>query len=765
MSGQFKGRREDFRLVTGQGRYTSDWSLPDEAFGFFLRADRAHAEIASIDVDAAKAHPGVLGVFTAADTTAAGFGPIPPMVKYPGVDGMTLRETGRDVLAAERIRYSGQPIAFVVARTLNAAMDAAELISVEMRDLPVVVDARKALAPDAPQLYADIPGNLAFAYEYGDRAATEAAFAGAAHVTRLTLEAPRIVGNPMEPKACLAAYDAARDVYDVYVPTQGITLMRPGLAAATGVPEEKIRVHAHDVGGGFGVRGEAYPEFCAAMLATRTLGVPVKWVSTRAETILSDHHGRAATLIGELALDSDGRFIGLRIEWIVDCGAYLSGAGPFINTMAPSTHAGNVYAIPALVGLHRLALTNTTPTTAYRGAARPNVSYLMERLVDEAARETGRDRIELRKKNLIPKKAFPYKTPTGSVYDSGDPAGLLAEVLKEADWKGVERRRKAAAKRGKLYGAACSVFIEPSGGGAAPREEVAIRFGANGEATLYTVSGPSGQGHETVFPEIVGRVFGVDPEKITLRASDPDGPSLIGLGTIGSRSMMTHGGALTIAAREVVRKGRELAAKHFEAGEADVEFDAGVYRVRGTDLSVGLLELARIYASDGANPLDTIDSHPMTSNYPTGAHVAEVEIDPATGEIDITAYVAVDDAGVILNHTLAEGQVHGGIMQGLGQVLGEICVYEEGSGQVVTGSFMDYFMPRADCLPPLRIYDRPIPSPNNPLGVKGVGEAGTTGAVPTVANAIIDALRPLGINQLDLPYTPQKLWRAISTAG
>ncbi len=324
-----------------------------------------------------------------------------------------------------------------------------------------------------------------------------------------------------------------------------------------------------------------------------------------------------------------------------------------------------MYQIPAIVGLNRLVLTNRTPTTAYRGAARPNVSYLMERLVEEAARETGRDRIELRKKNLIPKKAFPYKTPTGSVYDSGDPAGLLADVLKESDWKGIEKRRKAAQKRGKLYGAACSLFIEPSGGGAAPREEAAIRFGENGNPVLYTVSGPSGQGHETVFPEIVGRIFGVDPEKITFRASDPDGPALIGLGTIGSRSMMTHGGALSNAANTVIRKGRELASKHFEAAEADIEFADGNYRVRGTDLAIGLLDLAKQYATGGENPLDTIDSHPMTSNFPTGAHVAEVEIDPETGVIDIVKYVAVDDAGVVLNHTLAEGQVHGGIMQGL----------------------------------------------------------------------------------------------------
>lgn len=758
----FKGRREDARLVTGQGRYTSDWSFPDQAYGFFLRADRAHARIVSLDASAARAHPGVLCVLTGADFEGAP--PIPPLVKYPGKGGMKLLETGRPILAADRVRYGGEPLAFVVAQTLAAAMDAAELIEVEFDDLPVVLDPERALAADAPLLYDHIPGNLAFDYEYGDRAATDAAFARAAHVTRLTLDAARIVGNPMEPKACVARWSAASDVYEVYAPTQGITLMRPGLAVASGVPEEKIKVYALDVGGGFGVRGEAYPEFVACMAAAKKIGRPVKWVSTRSETILSDHHGRGARMTGELALDVDGAFIGMRIQWIVDCGAHLSGPGPFINTMAPSVHAATVYKIPALVGLHRLVLTNATPTTAYRGAARPNVSYLMERLVEEAARETGRDRIALRKQNLIPKKAFPYKTPTGSVYDSGDPPGLLADVLTAADWKGVEKRRKAAQKRGKLFGAACSVFIEPSGGGAAPREEVAIRFGANGTLTLYTVSGPSGQGHETVFPEVVGRILGLDPEKIVLRASDPDGPPLVGLGTIGSRSMMTHGGALSNAAHAVIRKGRDLAAERLEAAADDIEFAAGVYRVKGTDLSVGLLELAASLANPAGNPLDTLESHPMTSNFPTGAHVAEVEIDPETGEVDIVKYIAVDDAGVVLNHTLAEGQVHGGVMQGLGQVMGEVCVYDETSGQLITGSFMDYFMPRADLLPPLEIHDRPIPSPNNPLGVKGVGEAGTTGAVPTVANAIIDALRPLGVHTLQLPATPARLWKIIHDA-
>ncbi|MDB5532411.1 MAG: Carbon-monoxide dehydrogenase large subunit, partial [Hyphomicrobiales bacterium] len=453
MSSTFKGRREDFRLVTGQGRYTSDWSLPREAQAFFLRADRAHAKLLSIDVSDAKAAPGVLAVITGAEALAAGLGPIPNMVKYPGKGGMKLIETGRDVLAVDRVRFVGQCVALVIAETYNQAMDASELITAEYEDLPVVIGGAAALKPDAPLLYDHVPNNLVFDYEYGDKAKTEEAFAKAHHVTKITLDAPRIVGNPMEPKACLVNYDAKKDIYDVYAPSQGITMIRPGLAAGTQIPEEKIRFHAWDVGGGFGVRSEAYSEYCALMMAAKIVGRPVKWVATRSETILSDHHGRGAILQGELAMAKDGTFLGMRIEWIVDCGGYLSGSGPLTNTAGPSTNPINVYATPAVYGLHRLVVTNATPTTPYRGAARPNVTYLAERLVDEAAREMGIDRIELRRKNLLPRKAYPYKTPTGSTYDSGDPPGLLADALKAADWKGVAKRRKAAEKRGLLYGA------------------------------------------------------------------------------------------------------------------------------------------------------------------------------------------------------------------------------------------------------------------------------------------------------------------------
>jgi carbon-monoxide dehydrogenase large subunit len=761
MSAAFKGRREDLRLVTGRGRYTSDWNLPGQLYGFFLRSDRAHAEIASVDTAGAARSPGVVAVLTGADTAKAGFKSTPQLARYPGRGGATIKIPHRDGLANARVRFVGQEVALVVAHSAAAAQDAAENIAVEYRDLPAVVDAEAALAAGAAQIYPEIPGNLCFDYEYGDEAKTAEAFSRAAHVTRVVLDSQRMVGNPMEPKACLAAYDPAADKYDLYVSSQGLSLMRGSASGITGIPADKIMVHAQDVGGGFGIRSDAYAEYCVAMLAARTLGKPVKWTSSRSETFLSDYHGRAAKLSGELALDKDGHFLAIRIQWIVNVGAYLSTPGPLINTLPPGLHAINLYRIPAMYGRHRLAVTNTTPTTAYRGAGRPNVCYLAERLVEEAARETKIDRVELRRRNLIPKDAFPYQTPhPHSVYDSGDPPGLLEDALAESEWSTFESRRGEAKRRGRLRGIGCAVFVEPAGAGAAPKEEAMIKFGESGNALLYSLAGPSGQGHETVYPEIVGEALGMDPEKITLRASDPEGPKLIGEGTIGSRSMMAHGGSLLVAAREVVKKGTELAAKDLEVAATDLEFSKGRFRVKGTDVSVGIEELAKKHP--GA--LDSGGEIPLPRSFPSGAHVAEVEIDPETGVVRILRYTAVDDCGRVINHVLLDGQLHGGIAQGIGQVMGEHAIYDEASGQLLTGSFMDYEMPRADGMPDIRLHDRSIPSPGNPLGVKGAGEAGTTGAVPAVANAVIDALRHLGINTLDFPYTPDRVWHAIRGA-
>src|SRR5260221_7927425 len=508
-------------------------------------------------------------------------------------------------------------------------------------------------------------------------------------------------------------------------------MLLPTFAAMMALPAERIRFHAHDVGGGFGIRPQAYPEYCAVMYAARMLGKPVKWVGSRFETIVSDHHGRAAELTGQLALDRDGRFIGLRLDWVCNSGASLSQAGPLINTLNPSTHAINVYRIPALYGRHRLALTNTAPITAYRGAGRPNVSYLVERLVDEAARETGIDRVEIRRRNFIPMDAFPYKTPVGSTYDSGDPAGYLDDALEHSDWAGFAQRKKDSERRGKLRGIGCAVFVEPSGGSAAPQEQAAIKFGESGNPSLYVLAGPSGQGHETVFPELVALEFGIDADSIEFRASDPAGPKLIGGGTVGSRSVMAHGSALVATARTVVKKALELAAKDLEVAPADVEFRQGRFSVKGTDLGITFQEVARRYPRE----LDTLDGVPAPMSFPGGAHVAEVEIDPDTGVIDIVSYVAADDCGRVINHVLLEGQTFGAIVQGIGQVLMEHCVYDE-TGQILTGSFMDYAMPKPHILTRAKIYEHCVPSPTKLLRSKGDGEAVTTGDIPTYTHAV-----------------------------
>jgi carbon-monoxide dehydrogenase large subunit len=747
----FHGRREDDRLLKGEGRYTADWNFPGQLYACFLRSDRAHAAIRSLDCKQALQSPGLVAVFTGEDV--AHFKTPPPMVKYP------IKVPHREVLARAKVRHVGQEIALVVASSAAAAQDAADKIEIEFDELPAVVDASEALAASAPQLHEDVPGNLAAVFEYGDASAAGEAIARAAHVTRVTLDSTRVSGTPMEPKACTVVYDAASESYDVYASSQGVSMMLPNFTAITGVAPERIRLHAQDVGGGFGIRSQAYPEYCALMHAAKRLGKPVKWVGSRFETIVSDHHGRAALLEGELALDRDGRFTALRVRWTCNMGAYLSQAGPLINTINPSTHAINAYCIPALFGRHQLVLTNTTSQTAYRGAGRPNVSYLVERLVDEAARETGIDRVELRRRNLIPKEAFPYRTPVGSIYDSGDPPGELEAAIRFSDWEGFEGRRAHARSRGKLRGIGLAMFIEPSGGGASPQEQAAIKFGESGDATLYVLSGPSGQGHETMFADIAGEALGLPQETLTVKASDPRGPALMGGGTVGSRSMMSHGGALFATAQEVIKKGLDFAAKDLEVSSRDVEFRQGKYRVKGTDLAISFTEIARRYKS----ALDTRGGIPTPVAFPGGAHVAEVEIDPETGVVEVASYVAVDDSGRVLNPTLVEGQLHGGIVQGIGQALAEHCVYDA-SGQLLTGTFMDYAMPRADVMREVKLYDHSVPSPSNPLGAKGAGEAGTTGALPAVANAVLDALRPLGIRHLDFPYSPSRVWRALAEA-
>ena len=764
MSAHRKGRREDIRLVTGRGRFTSDWDMPGQAHGVFLRSDRAHARIGSIDTSAAAALPGVVRVLTGADVAAAGYKSQLPQDIGPGANGFKLKVPHRPALAHGRVRFQGEPVALVVAETEAIAQEACDLLVVDYDDQPVATRAAEAAAPQAALLHDEIAGNLAYEFEYGNKATTEAAFAQAKHVVRVALHAQRIAGVPMEPKAGLAAWDAKTDSYDVYMQTQGLFDVRAGFAYVTGLPADRFRVYAYDVGGAFGIRNEIYPEYAALVLATRLTGRPVKWVGTRTETMVSDHHARAAEMEGSLALDANGKFLALRVEWLVNSGAYLSNAGPLINTIAaPRSMSSNLYAVPTLYGHTRLILTNTVPTCPYRGAGRPNVAYLWERLVDEAARATGIDRIELRRRNLLAKDVFPYKTPVGSTYDSADPAGLLETALKEADWSGFAQRRAEAKARGKLRGIGCATFIEPSGSVGA--ETIAITFGSDGRPTLYTLAGPSGQGYETVYPEIVGDILGLDGDTITLKNSDPFGPPLTGTGSFGSRSLISHGSALHMGALEVAEKGKQLAAQHLEAAATDLVFEKGKYTVKGTDLSVSFAELAKKYAkAGGPHPLDTTTQIQVSSAFPSGAHISEIEIDPETGTVEIVRYLAVDDCGVVYNHQIVEGQMHGGLMQGIGQVMGEHCVYDPESGQLLSGSFMDYVMPRVDDLKGLRLLDRPVRSPANPLGAKGAGEAGATGAVPCLANAVHDALSTVGVRHVEMPYTPSKIWSAIQAA-
>ncbi len=755
---QFNGRREDGRLVTGAGRYTADWNHPGQLHAAFLRTDRAHADILAIDTQVARAAPGVSAVLTASDMEAAGYNRGRSHVPYKG-RGEALKSPASPALAKGRVRYVGEPVAIVVADTAHAAQDAAELIEVEYASLSAVTNARAALAPGAPLLHDSVPGNLCFDFDYGDPAAVDAAFASAAHVVRCEQDSGRVVGNPMEPKAALAAWDG--EVLELWSSSQGMTGMRDGLAALTGLKPEQLRVHAQDVGGAFGIRGAAYPEYAALALAARFVGKPVKWVASRSETFLSDYHGRAVQMIAELALDAEGRFLAMRHDWVCDIGAHPSGAGAATNTMNAGLMACGAYRIPAIYGRNRLALTNTVPITAYRGAGRPDMAYIVERVVDEAARQTGIDRLELRRRNFIPRAAFPYKIPTApmpSAYDSADFDALLDAAVAESDWAGFPARRAEAAGRGRLRGIGCAVFIEPAGG-VSPTDEAAITFEPDGGILLHEVAISSGQGHETVLPEILGRALGIDPNRITLRAGRADGPALKGGGAFGSRSMMSQGSVSVEAAGVVIRKGLALASEALEAAEADIAYSEGAYHIAGTDRSITLADLA------GRNPgaLDSRAELPAPRAFPSGAHVAEVEVDPDTGTTELVRYVSIDDCGVVINQTLLEGQIWGGLLQGLGQVFGEICLYDE-DGQMLSGSFMDYAMPHADLAKRVTIQTMLVPSPNNQLGVKGVGEAGTVGSLPTTMNAIMDALRPSGVAHLDMPASAQRVWQALEDA-
>ena len=757
-----KGRLEDERMLKGAGRYVSDWNFPGQAYGYFLRTDRPHADIVSMDASAALAMKGVIAVLTGDDVAAAGQKPMPAAAPMKGRGGADQLAPPRYSLTRGRVRYVGEPVALVIAESAALAQDAAEQVMIEYNELPPVITADAAIAAGAPQLHEAVPGNLVLDFVGGDEAATNAAFAKAAKIVKLSAYHTRVVGNPMEPRAATGKYDPAKDVYDLYATTQGAGPMRLQVGAMLGVPPEKIRVIAEEVGGGFGVRFNAYPEYGALLLAAKKLGRPVKWVSTRSEVFVADEQARDITHTGEMALDANGRMLAMRFTYLSNVGAYLAFTGSFINTINLVNVVSGVYDVQAVSVNAKLILTNTVPTAAYRGAGRPVASYAMERLVDQAAHEIGMDPAEFRRKNLVPKAKFPYKTVTGFEYDCGDFEGVLGKALTEADWKGFDARRKQSAQRGRLRGRGISTYIEASAaGGFAPFDQAHITWEKDGTITLRTASHNHGQGHETTLAQVVSSILGVPIEKMRLKTSEPDF-FMVANPTGGSRTLLGIGSAMYNAAHEIVKNGMPLAADTLESSAGDIEFAAGQYRIKGTDRAISITALAQKHP--GKLDLDYRDRPKVPSTYPNGCHIAEVEIEAETGEIEIASYVAVDDAGTIVNHQIVEGQMQGGITQGAGHIFGEEAVYDRETGQLLSGTFMDYPMPRAILVNNLRVLDFPVPTKTNPLGAKGVGEAGVTGSMPCIMNAVVDALRQAGVTHFDMPATPQRLWAAIQAA-
>jgi carbon-monoxide dehydrogenase large subunit len=756
-------RREDRRLITGRGQYTADQNLPGQLHAYFLRSDRAHAEILRVDTDTARAMPGVHAVYTGQDAIDAGYTQFQNILTMPGRDGQPIRRPERPVLCATRVRHVGDAVALVVADTPAQAQDAAEAIEIDYRELVPVVDPEAALEPGAPQLHENIPGNLCFDWDTGDDAAVTAAFAQAAHVTRLKVRSTRVLPNPMELRSCLVQFQPADGSYDIYTCAQGMNALRMLISFTTGVPEEKIRIHVRDVGGSFGQRSPVYPEHAALMIAAQRLGRPVKWVSTRSEGFLTDTHGRAIVVEGELALDKDAKFLGARFNFVCDMGAYLVFAGSGSHVRNPAVCMTGVYRIPTLYGRFRLAMTTTTPVAPYRGAGRPDMAYAIERLVTQAALELGMDPVEIRRRNFIPPDAFPYKAPTGGVYDACNFAPVMERALELGEWSAFAGRRDTAKKLGRLRGIGLSTVIENTGAGLFPKDQVALTFDPDGNVNVYSVAHSSGQGHETTFAMIVADALGIPEEKVTVRESVVDRP-LIGNHTGGSRSLAGAGSVCRIAALKAIEQIKAVAAVDLAVEPSQVDYAHGRFTARDTTRSVTFAELAARHAGRKPSPLDVLAEGSVGSTFPNGCHVAEVEIDPETGVTQIARYTAVDDTGTVISHSIVEGQVHGAVAQGIGQILGEEGTYDPQSGQLLTGSFMDYYMPRAGLLRAINVDEVALPTKLNVLGAKGVGEAGCGGSMPAVANAIMNALAPLGIHHLDMPLTPNKLWKAIQTA-
>ena len=757
-------RSEDEPLLTGSGRFTDDLTVPGQAYGVFVRAPVSHAAIRAVDLAAARAMPGVLGAWGGQDAAADGLGAIPPVAVFPGRDGTPMFSAAMPVLAANRIRYVGEPVAIVVADTLAQAQDAAEAVRIDYDELPNASNIERALADDATPIHAARPGNVALDWTDGNAATVDHAFATAAHIERVRLDDTRLAPVSMEPRGGIGSFDPASGRYTLIASTQGVAVVRKLLAEGVfKVPLTTLRVLTHDVGGGFGMKAQAYPEYGAILYAARKCGRPVKWCNSRMESFLSDSAGRDGILEGELALDAKGKFIALRMRSLVGIGAYTTQYAAIFGTMNTKNCLSSVYRIPAIGIDVKMVLTNTAPLGPYRGAGRPEAIYLIERLIDGAARRMNIDRVSLRRRNLIPPKAMPYKTPNGPIYDSGEFEAAMDKALALADWKGFAKRRAASRRNGRLRGIGMCCFLEVAGG--ILNEKADLRF-EDGKAAIRLGVQAMGQGHLSTLPRIVAKQLGIDVSDVKMIEGDsdevPDGTP-----SVASRSLMMAGSASAIACDSAIEKGRRIASQIFEVATGDIEFAGGVYKVAGTDLKMPILELAQRARAMPNLPedlkagLDTMGEFvsPQMS-FPNGCHVCEVEIDPGTGVVAVVGYVAVDDVGTIIHEVIVDGQTHGGIAQGLGQVLGEQVVYGA-DGQLINASFMDYVMPRAQDIPHLRTGHHSVPCTTNPIGVKGAGESGVAGSLPSAMNAVLDALSLRGIDHFDMPASPQRIWEAL----
>lgn len=761
-------RKEDPTLVRGAGQYTDDISLDGQVYVAMVRSPVAHGIVRSIDVEAARAMDGVLGVWTGAEINATGYGALPNKITFKNRDGSPCRTPVRHALAVDRVRFVGDPVAFVVATSTAIAKSAAEAVMVDIDSLPAVIDMSEAAKPGAPLLYDDVPENTTIDYHHGDTAATEAAFAAAAHVARISLSNPRVVINPMELRSCLAVYEPARDHWTLRIPTQGVFGYRNQLAEILGVPNEKVTVLTGQVGGSFGMRGQLFPEYICALHAARALGRPVKWTEERTPSFLSDSHGRAHRYDAEIALDEAGHFLAVRVTGFGDMGAYLTSFGMMPATRNIVVNICSMYRLPQLEVSMRCVVTNKSPVGAYRGAGRPEANYTMERLIDAAAVASGIDRVELRRINQLAPSELPYTAQSGMVVDSGDFTGLMDRALAAADVAGFAERRAASAKAGKLRGLGIGCFLEATG--AAAKEMAGIRFEKDGSVTLVSGTLDYGQGHASSFAQVLSERLGIPFESINLLQGDSD-QLIFGGGTGGSKSMIAAATAIVAASDKLIEQAKPLAAWALNSAPEDVRFAEGRFVVEGSDRAIDLMTLSRRVREMQSLPeslpksLDiALTSDDATVTFPNGCHVCEVEIDPATGVTEVVRYTMVNDIGTVVNPLLAEGQLHGGVLQGIGQALLERVVYDE-HGQLLSGSFMDYSMPRADNAPRFAVEHRPVPTATNPLGIKGVGEAGCAGSLTSVMSAVGDALAQVGVQSIDMPATPETVWRAIREAS